>query len=108
MRVALLTKQVSRFEAMTFDQNGRVQREGLELQVNRYCRRSIANGADLLGRHRARAGCTRSEPPPLKMVCVRRSLGACRGHTRDGSGIREQRLACYGPCPRGRVAARGP
>ncbi len=47
MRVAVLIKQVPAFGEMTLGPDGRLAREGLELEINPYCRRAIAQGIEL-------------------------------------------------------------
>ena len=47
MRVAVLIKQVPSFGEMTLGPDGRLVREGLELEINPYCRRAIAQGIEL-------------------------------------------------------------
>ena len=47
VRVAVLIKQVPRFEDMALGPDGRLQREGLELEMNPYCRRAVSKGAEL-------------------------------------------------------------
>lgn len=47
MKIAVLVKQIPRFEAMTMTADGRLQREGIELDLNAYCRRAVAKGVDL-------------------------------------------------------------
>ena len=47
MRIAVLIKQVPRFEAMALGPDGRLVREGLELEINPYCRRAISKGVEL-------------------------------------------------------------
>jgi electron transfer flavoprotein alpha subunit len=49
MRIAVLVKQVPRFEAMALGPDGRLQREGLELEMNPYCRRAVAKGVEFAG-----------------------------------------------------------
>lgn len=48
MRVAVVVKQVPRFEEMRLDASGRLSREG-ELEMNPYCRRAVAKGVELTG-----------------------------------------------------------
>jgi electron transfer flavoprotein alpha subunit len=56
LRIAVLVKQVPRFEEMRLGADGRLQREGLELELNPYCRRAVTKGVELA---RATAGrCT--------------------------------------------------
>lgn len=51
MRIAVLVKQVPRFEAMALGPDGRLVREGLELEMNPYCRRAVAKGVELARAH---------------------------------------------------------
>src|SRR5206468_4225351 len=47
MRIAILVKQVPKFEAMELGPGGRLVREGLELELNPYCRRAVSKGVEL-------------------------------------------------------------
>lgn len=47
MRVAVLIKQVPRFEQMELGPDGRLRREGVELEMNPYCRRAVSKGVEL-------------------------------------------------------------
>jgi electron transfer flavoprotein alpha subunit len=47
LRVAALVKQIPKIEAMSLGPDGRLQREGLELHMNDYCRRAVAKGHEL-------------------------------------------------------------
>jgi electron transfer flavoprotein alpha subunit len=51
MKIAVLVKQVPRFEAMELLPTGRLRREGLELELNPYCRRAVAKGVELAREH---------------------------------------------------------
>ena len=51
LRIAALVKQIPKIEALTLGPDGRLQRDGLELHMNDYCRRAVAKGSEL-----ARAG----------------------------------------------------
>ena len=42
MRIAALVKQIPKFESMTLTTDGRLQRDGVELEMNAYCRRAVA------------------------------------------------------------------
>ena len=53
LRVAALVKQIPRFEQMTLRPDGRLSREGVELEMNAYCRRAVSVGVALA---RASAG----------------------------------------------------
>jgi len=47
VRIAVLIKQVPKFEAMALGPDGRLQRDGLELEMNPYCRRAVSKGVEL-------------------------------------------------------------
>jgi electron transfer flavoprotein alpha subunit len=47
MRIAALVKQIPKFEAMELGSDGRLVREGLELEMNAYCRRAVSKGVEL-------------------------------------------------------------
>ncbi len=47
LRIAVLVKQVPRFEELRLGPDGRLQREGLELELNPYCRRAVSKGVEL-------------------------------------------------------------
>jgi electron transfer flavoprotein alpha subunit len=47
MRIAALIKQVPRLEAMELGPDSRLRREGLELEMNAYCRRAVSQGVSL-------------------------------------------------------------
>ena len=47
MRIAVLIKQVPKFDEMELGPDGRLVREGLELEMNPYCRRAVSKGVEL-------------------------------------------------------------
>ena len=47
MKIAAIVKQVPKFEAMELGGDGRLVREGLELELNPYCRRAVSKGVEL-------------------------------------------------------------
>jgi electron transfer flavoprotein alpha subunit len=47
LKIAALVKQVPKFEAMQLGADGRLVREGLELELNPYCRRAVSKGVEL-------------------------------------------------------------
>ncbi len=51
MRIAVLVKQVPRFEEMELGPDGRLRRDGVELEMNPYCRRAVAQAVALDGAH---------------------------------------------------------
>ncbi|HEY5695901.1 MAG TPA: FAD-binding protein [Acidimicrobiales bacterium] len=49
MRIAVLVKQIPAFEAMELGADGRLVRDGLDLEMNAYCRRAVALGCEVAG-----------------------------------------------------------
>ena len=47
LRIAVLVKQIPAFEAMELGPDGRLVREGLDLEMNAYCRRAVALGTEV-------------------------------------------------------------
>ncbi len=47
MRIAVLVKQIPTFEEMELGADGRLRRDGIELELNPYCRRAVSQGVEL-------------------------------------------------------------
>jgi electron transfer flavoprotein alpha/beta subunit len=47
LKIAALVKQVPKFEEMQLGPDGRLVRQGLELELNPYCRRAVSKGVEL-------------------------------------------------------------
>jgi electron transfer flavoprotein alpha/beta subunit len=47
MRIAVLVKQIPKFEEMALGPDGRLQRDGVELELNPYCRRAVSKAVEL-------------------------------------------------------------
>src|SRR4051812_16061621 len=47
MRIAVLVKQIPKFEEMELGDDGRLRREGIELELNPYCRRAVSEAVEL-------------------------------------------------------------
>jgi electron transfer flavoprotein alpha subunit len=47
MRIAALVKQIPAFEQMELGPDGRLRRDGIELEMNAYCRRAVAQAVEL-------------------------------------------------------------
>jgi electron transfer flavoprotein alpha subunit len=63
MRIAVLVKQIPMFEAMELGPDGRLVREGLELEMNAYCRRAVSQGVALAAEHGGRVTVLTLGPP---------------------------------------------
>ncbi len=55
MRIAVLVKQIPKFDEMELNEDGRLRRDGIELEMNPYCRRAVAKACELASE---RAGST--------------------------------------------------
>jgi electron transfer flavoprotein alpha subunit len=60
MRIAVVVKQVPTFTEMALDDDGRLIRAGLPLELNPYCRRAVSQAVNLA----AAATGGASEPSP--------------------------------------------
>ncbi len=49
MRIAVLVKQIPKFEEMELGPDGRLQRDGVEPEMNPYCRRAVSKAVELAG-----------------------------------------------------------
>ena len=58
MRIAVLVKQVPRVEEMELLPDGRLKRDGIELEMNAYCRRAVSKGSRSPATTAARAPCS--------------------------------------------------
>ena len=47
LRVAALVKQIPKIEQLSLDADGRLQRDGVKMHMNDYCRRSVAKGHEI-------------------------------------------------------------
>ena len=47
MRIAVLVKQIPKFEEMELGLDGRLRRDGIEPEMNPYCRRAVTAGVNL-------------------------------------------------------------
>jgi electron transfer flavoprotein alpha subunit len=49
VRIAVLVKQIPKFEEMELGADGRLRRDGIELELNPYCRRAVSQAVELAG-----------------------------------------------------------
>ena len=47
MRIAALVKQIPKFEELELGPDGRLRRDGIDLEMNAYCRRAVAKAVEL-------------------------------------------------------------
>ena len=65
MRIAVLVKQIPAFEEMRLGRDGRLVREGLEPEMNAYCRRAVSQACASTGVTLAVCSRTSFLPGPL-------------------------------------------
>ncbi len=83
LAIAALVKQIPMFEAMTLGADGRLVRDGLELEMNAYCRRAVAQAVELAREHGGTV--TRDHARPARRRgrrCARPSRGASTATSR--------------------------
>ncbi|HZP27337.1 MAG TPA: FAD-binding protein [Acidimicrobiia bacterium] len=68
MRVAVLVKQIPAFEEMELGPDGRLRREGLELEMNAYCRRAVSQAVALVADLGGSCTVFTLGPPPAEDV----------------------------------------
>ena len=80
LHIVVLVKQVPRFEAMELGPDGRLRREGIEPEMNPYCRRAVAKGVEL-ARETGGTCTVVTLGPPSAEDCLREAIawGADRG-----------------------------
>ena len=67
MRIAVLVKQIPKFEEMELGPDGRLRRDGIELEMNPYCRRAVSKGVELAAeRAGSRVTVFTLGPPPAE------------------------------------------
>lgn len=80
LAIAALVKQIPKFEAMELGPDGRLVREGLELEMNAYCRRAVAQAVELAQEHDGTV-CVITLGPPAAEDTLREAIawGMARG-----------------------------
>lgn len=68
LNIAVVVKQIPRFEAMELNAEGRLKRDGVELDLNAYCRRAVAKGVELARDSGGRCTVFTLGPPSAEMV----------------------------------------
>lgn len=73
LHIAVLIKQVPRFEAMELGLDGRLVRTGLPLEMNPYCRRAVSKGVELARDSGGRCTAVTLGPPTAE-DCLREAV----------------------------------
>jgi electron transfer flavoprotein alpha subunit/electron transfer flavoprotein alpha/beta subunit len=86
LTIAALVKQIPVFEAMTLGADGRLVRDGLELEMNAYCRRAVAQAVDLAAEHDGSVCVLTLGPPPAEDV-LREAIAWGLDHGVETTGV---------------------
>src|SRR5919204_5105106 len=86
MRIGVLVKQVPKFEEMQLGRDGRMRREGIELELNPYCRRAVSKGVELAAECPGSRVTVVTLGPPAADDVLREAIawGHARGVDTDG------------------------
>ncbi|MDQ1519044.1 MAG: hypothetical protein QOI55_117 [Actinomycetota bacterium] len=86
MRIAALVKQIPKFEEMELGPDGRLRRDGIDLEMNAYCRRAVAKAVELASEHAGSEVIVITLGPPSAEDVLREAIawGLERGVDIDG------------------------
>ena len=86
MRIAVLVKQIPKFEEMELGADGRLRRDGIELELNPYCRRAVSQGVELASAHVGSRVTVITLGPPAAEDALREAIawGTARAVDIDG------------------------
>ncbi len=87
MRIAVLVKQVPRFEEIELGSDGRLRREGVELEMNPYCRRAVNQAAILAREVPGSAVTVFTLGPPAALDTLREAIAWIAGLGADTTGV---------------------
>jgi len=74
VRIAVLVKQIPKFEEMELTADGRLRRDGIELEMNPYCRRAVAKSCELAGERRGSTVTVLTLGPPAADDTLREAI----------------------------------
>ncbi|MGH8983500.1 MAG: electron transfer flavoprotein subunit beta/FixA family protein, partial [Acidimicrobiia bacterium] len=86
LRIAVLVKQIPAFEEMELGPDGRLKREGLDLEMNPYCRRAVSKGVELAAATRGTVTVFTLGPPPADDT-LREAIAWATSHDVDAEGV---------------------
>src|SRR5690349_3084592 len=86
LRIAALVKQIPAFEAMTLGTDGRLVRDGLELEMSAYCRRAVAQAVALAAEHGGTVTVLTLGPPSAE-DCLREAVAWASDRDVDATGV---------------------
>jgi len=86
VRIAALVKQIPAFEEMELGPDGRLRRDGLDLEMNPYCRRAVAQAVDLVAR-RGGACVFVTLGPPIAADVLREAIAWAMERSVEARGV---------------------
>jgi electron transfer flavoprotein alpha subunit len=95
MRIAVLVKQVPKFEEMELGPDGRLRRDGIELELNPYCRRAVSQAVELAAEREGSTVTVFTLGPPAAEDALREAIawGLARDVDIDGVLITDPAFA---------------
>jgi electron transfer flavoprotein alpha subunit len=86
LHVAALVKQIPKFETMELGTDGRLVRDGVELELNAYCRRAVAQAVELAAEHGGTVTVITLGPPAAE-DCLREAIAWGTDRGVDTTGV---------------------
>ena len=95
MRIAVLVKQIPNFEEMRLGPDGRLQRAGIDLELNPYCRRAVSQAVELASARPGSRVTVITLGPPTAEDALREAIawGMARGVDIDGTLVTDPAFA---------------
>ena len=95
MRIAVLVKQIPKFEEMELGSDGRLRRDGIEAEMNPYCRRAVSKAVELASERTGSHVTVMTLGPPGAEDTLREAIawGLERGVDIDGVHITDAAFA---------------
>jgi electron transfer flavoprotein alpha subunit len=87
VRIAALVKQIPKFEEMQLGPDGRLRREGIDLEMNAYCRRAVSKAVELAREHDDSAVTVITLGPPAAEDVLREAIAWGRDRDVDIRGV---------------------
>jgi electron transfer flavoprotein alpha subunit len=87
MRIAVLVKQIPKFEEMELGADGRLRRDNVELEMNPYCRRAVSKGVELAAERAASTVTVITLGPPPADDVLREAIAWGLARDVDTSGV---------------------
>jgi electron transfer flavoprotein alpha subunit len=87
VRIAALVKQIPKFEEMQLGPDGRLRRDGIDLEMNAYCRRAVAKAVELAQEHDDSTVTVVTLGPPAAEDVLREAVAWGRDRDVDIRGV---------------------